>query len=122
MPRLAIVGLLLAAISTSAQEQPKATQSYDVKKCAPKVIRKAPFKPGPIHFREGEKFSSSPIISFQILESGEVANAKLKRSSGVADIDSFALRSIKGTKYISRPGCGIIESDAVITVDFTAND
>jgi len=41
----------------------------------------------------------------------------LKRSSGVADIDEDALNWIQSTRYNPRPGCGVIESQASVTVD-----
>jgi len=55
---------------------------------------------------------------FEILESGEVSNIRLKRSSGIADIDAYALNSVRRMKYNSRPGCGIVDSEAGVTVDF----
>jgi len=68
--------------------------------------------------RKGEKATGlDPLITFQILESGEVTNVRLKRSSGVADIDEDALNWIQSTRYNRRPGCGVIESQASVTVD-----
>jgi len=60
----------------------------------------------------------SPLIAFQIAESGEVINAHVKRSSGIRDIDDSALNSIQSTKYSARPGCPLIESEADVIIDF----
>lgn len=71
-----------------------------------------------IHFREGEKYKNIPLIAYQILESGQVAQALVKRSSGVADIDKYALESVRKLKFNKRSGCPIVDSQAGITVDF----
>jgi TonB family protein len=102
----------------TAQEKAGIGQNYDVKRCAPRVVsypkisRNGPFKTG-----KGEKWTNAPTIGFEILESGGVANAQIKGSSGVRNIDAYALDSIKGTKYNGRPECGVVESEASVTVD-----
>jgi len=55
---------------------------------------------------------------FEILESGEIVHATLKRSSGVAEVDNYALKSAQALKFNKRPGCGVIESNIDITIDF----
>ncbi len=59
-----------------------------------------------------------PLVSLEILESGEVGNVRLKHSSGFASIDKYALDWVKGTKYNNRPGCEVIETVADVTIDF----
>ncbi|PYU39719.1 MAG: hypothetical protein DMG54_25870 [Acidobacteria bacterium] len=67
----------------------------------------------------GKPTKQTPVISFEVLESGEIQNAVVCRSSEIADIDNYALTSIKTARYNSRPpGCGIIESQATVDVDF----
>jgi hypothetical protein len=69
--------------------------------------------------RKGEKSTGySPIVAFEILASGDVADPFLKRSSGFANVDNFALTWIGKTKYNKRPGCGVIETQAVVTIDW----
>lgn len=58
----------------------------------------------------------TPLISFQILESGKVANARVKRSSGFAKVDRYALESIRNTTYRARPVCGVIETTADVLI------
>ena len=70
------------------------------------------------HFRKGEKYKNSPVVAYEILESGEIAHAILKRSSGVAEVDSYPLKWVQGLKFNKRPGCGVIESTADVTIDF----
>jgi len=123
---LAIKTLLLLAVSTiavTAQQKPKEALSAEAKKCAPKITKKVTsgVKPPPFQLRKGEKSTGySPLITYEILESGEVSNTKLKRSSGISDIDNAALDSVKRMKYNRRPGCGTVDSEATVTVDLDA--
>ena len=108
----------------AAQEKPQADQKYDVKRCTPKLVSHAPSpRQESIHTRPGEKSTGfSPIIAYQILDTGEVTHAYVKRSSGIADIDTHALTWIRGTKYNPRPGCGVIESQAGVSIDWRSAD
>ena len=119
MRRLAISAvfpLLLLNLSVGVAQEPRKDQpKYDVKTCKPKVVSKRPIsEPKTIQVRKGEKATRYPqVIAFEILESGEVVNARVTRSSGIADRDAFALNSIRGWKFDSRPGCGTVETEAV---------
>src|SRR6266700_2753803 len=97
-PAIAAVVLLATMIPTvAAQEKPSSDQKYDVKRCTPKVVSHAPSpKQDSIRTRLGEKSTGfSPIIAFQILDTGEVTQAHVKRSSGIADFDTHALNWIR---------------------------
>ena len=73
--------------------------------------------PGKIAAAKGEKgIKAAPIVTFEILESGEVVNARIQRSSGMADLDRKALSWIRAARYNSRPGCGVIESTTSVIV------
>jgi|ERR1700690_2021055 len=127
MGLLAISASILLAVmvpTVAAQEKPLTDQKYDIKRCAPKIVSHAQHpKQESIHTRPGEKPTGfSPIIAFQILDTGEVTQAHVKRSSGTADIDTYALNSIRGTKYNRRSGCGVIESQAVVSIDWRSAD
>ena len=50
--------------------------------------------------------------------SGEVANAHVERSSGIPDLDTYALSGIQRTKYNRRPGCGPVHSEATALIHF----
>jgi TonB family protein len=97
--------------SLFSQEAQPSVPKYDVKRFAPKLMNRKPFSPPKrIQPRKGEKATGySPVIAFQILESGEVVNARLKRRSGLADRDANALDNIRNWKFNARPGCGTIE-------------
>jgi outer membrane biosynthesis protein TonB len=57
-------------------------------------------------------------VIFQIAESGELANIRLKRGSGFKDIDDLALRLIKSGKFNRRLGCPVIDVEKGEMVDF----
>ena len=115
-----IVPLLVAsAVIGASQHQTKSEKEY-VRRCAPKLIsRPAHAKSPEFKFREGEKYKHSPIVAFEILESGEIAHSWLKRGSGVADLDKYAMQWVREFKYNKRPGCGVVESEVGVTIDFT---
>jgi TonB family protein len=94
--------------------------TYDWNRCALKVVCHGSPANRTIRMHTGEKSTKqTPVISFEVLESGEIRNAAVHRSSGIADIDNYALAGVRAMKYSERPpGCGIIESQAVVNVDF----
>jgi len=93
--------------------------SYDWNRCALDIKGHASPAHGSIHTRPGEKYQNTPVIRVEVLESGEIRNAIVDRSSGVADIDNYALSSIKNMRYKERPaGCGALENQATVNVDF----
>lgn len=123
---LRFVCTLVVVVITSAlaaQEAQKANEDY-IKRCTPKVVKRAPLQNeekagGP---QKGEKPTKyPPVIAFQILESGQVVNARVKRSSGFHFVDNYALNRIKGIQYNSRPGCGVIDSEATASIDWTSD-
>src|SRR6267143_112420 len=114
MRLLSIAAVLLASVSGlgAAQDKPTPDGKYDVQRCAPKVLSPARQRKTFRRFvRKGEKRTGyAPIIAFEILESGDVANTAVKRSSGFANVDNYALTWVRETKYSKRPGCGVIET------------
>jgi hypothetical protein len=127
MGSLAIAAaILLAAMipTAAALEKSLPDQKYDVKRCTPKVVRHAPRpKQKSIHSRSrGKATGFSPIIAFQILDTGEVTQAYVKRSSGIADIDTYALNWIQETNYNTRSGCGVIETQAGVSTHWLSAD
>jgi TonB family protein len=112
----AVFLLLLSNLRVGVGQQPRKDEpKYDVRRCKLKVVSKKPVsEPKTIQVRKGENAAHyPPVIAFEILESGEVVNARVKRSSGIADRDAYALNSIRGWKFNSRPGCGTVETEAV---------
>jgi TonB family protein len=120
-----IAALALFAVNppiATSQDKPEKTnedQKRLIKRCNPVVVKKAKPQGKTIQVREGEKSTGfTPLIAFQIAESGEVINAHVKRSSGIRDIDDSALNSVKSTKYNARPGCPVIDNEADVLIDF----
>lgn len=119
VPRFATIALLLVNSVLGWTQNPKPSEKpYDTKRCTPRIIRQGDLpKNMGVFVQKGEKATGyTPLISFQILESGKVANARVKRSSGFAKVDKYALESIQGTRYNARPGCGVIERTADILI------
>jgi len=122
-----IAALVLFAVNPpigTSQEKPEKTnedQKRLIKRCNPVIVKKPRLHVKTFQVREGEKSKGfTPLIAFQIAESGEVINARVKRSSGIRDIDDSALRWIQSAKYRARPGCPIIETESIVMIDFSA--
>jgi TonB family protein len=116
-------GLLIGQVNAIPPQKKPEKQDADrsdlAKRCNPTLVKSGSPKGKSIQVRDGEKSSGfTPIISFEILETGKVNNARVKRSSGIRDIDYYALASIRSQRYNSRPGCPVIETDADVMIDF----
>jgi TonB family protein len=116
-----VITALLVAVSTAfaaAQDKTKPEGKYDAQRCGPKLVSRGSGKSPELHFRKEETYNNSPVVAFEILESGEITHAVLKRSSGVTEVDNYALKSVQELKFNKRPRCGVIESNLDITIDF----
>ncbi|MGA9980814.1 MAG: TonB family protein [Candidatus Sulfotelmatobacter sp.] len=60
------------------------------------------------------------MVAFDVDESGTIRNARIKRSSGSRAADRLALAEVSRWKYKPMPGCGILEQEASVTIDFSA--
>ena len=119
MRHFAIASLLLVvSVFSTAQDKAKPKSDYDIQRCAPKLIGKSSGKSPEFHSHEGEAYRHSPVVAYEILESGEIAHPILKRSSGVAEVDNYALKWARELKFNKRLGCGVVESSMDITIDF----
>ena len=116
--KIATIVLLLISAVSIAQETKKPELDDAVKRCVPKLVsRLAIPKTLKLTFKQGEKPTGhTPLIAFDILESGDVANARVEGSSGFVSVDEYALRGVRGMKYNSRPGCGTVESKATVLI------
>jgi TonB family protein len=87
--------------------------------CA-KIIRiHGSFPKGPFKTLLGETYKRSPTVKFLIQENGAVSNSTITRSTGVADIDKKFLDAVAKWKYKPRPsGCGVIENEMTVTIDW----
>jgi len=109
---------VLCVLTVVAQGKP--APKDDAKHCMLKLVSQPRLsKQNTIRTREGEKSTRlSPLITFEMLESGEVTNARVKRSSGIADVDAHALSWVRSATYNKRPGCGVIDSEASVQIHF----
>jgi TonB family protein len=111
------VGVMHEARSQDKRDHPDADAQQLARRCNPVIVRKPKLKRRSIQFREGEKSTGyPPNIAFQVAASGEVLNAHVKRSSGIRDVDNSALSFIQSWRYNSRPGCPVIDSEAVVLI------
>jgi TonB family protein len=97
------------------------TASQQKAKCTPQVVR--PAKSNHLQPKSDTSFEGykrSPIVVFDIDESGATQHAKIKRSSGSAAGHELALNWVRHLKYKPLPGCGILGSEATVIIDFTA--
>jgi len=101
------------------RDHPDADAQQLANHCNPVIVRKPKLKRRSIHVRDGEKSAGyTPIIAFQIAESGKVIGPHVKRSSGIRDIDDVGLNFVRSRKYNPRPGCPVIDSEEDVMVDF----
>jgi len=110
--------ILCVGLSSAAAQEDEPAPLYDAKRCAPKIV-KQPFlqQQSTIRKRKGEHATRFTLqVAFEILESGEVTNARVKRSSGIAEKDAVALNWVRSARYNKRPGCGVIDSQASVLV------
>jgi TonB family protein len=119
---LACMALLTVAVTVTAQDGRPPAKKYDSKRCTPKVEKQQSLpKNVTVRTRKDEKATGyPPLISFLIMESGRVAHARVKRSSGFAEIDRYALEWIRGKKYNTRSGCGVIATEADVLIHWTS--
>jgi len=91
---------------------------FDAKRCRPEVEKSPPLpKTRGIQVREWEKpTGDTPLISYEILESGETGNTSVKRSSGYWEIDQMAVEWVHNMRYNRRPGCGAIDSEIAVSI------
>jgi hypothetical protein len=94
-----------------------------IARCKTRIVKKD-LLPQPKDWQWGkdEKYRGAPVTSYNIQEDGSIANAKLKRGSGVRGIDEYALNIVKGRKYEAVPGCPGVESTETVIIDFQAKN
>ena len=115
----AVVPIVLMPTRISPQAKPASAPKSGAADCALRVVRQPTSPNHEVRRHQGEKATGyAPIVTFEILESGEVRNARIKRSSGMANVDALALDWVRSAQYGMRPGCGVITSDASVDIDF----
>src|SRR5260370_33900685 len=114
-----LVGGVTASLPQGKPGKSTADREDLAKRCAPVIIKRSKAKQKSVRVREGEKSTGfSPLIAFQLVESGEVINAHLKRSSRIRDIDDSALHSIQSTKSSAHACSPVIETKTTVIINF----
>ena len=110
---LALIGITSVVHSQSAPPKPTLR--------TPKLIHSRA-KSADIRARTNSHFEGYKcplIVAFDVDEQGTVHNSKIKRSSGSRAADDLTLNWAHHLKYKPRAGCGTLESQAVVIIDFT---
>jgi TonB family protein len=115
--KIVILSLALGAVAFGSQ--PGSDQNV---RCHPQVIPPASnspvLRPKPGSNLNGYK--RSPIVTFDVDESGALHQVKIKRSSGSRTLDDLALSEVRRWRFQPLPGCGNLQSEALITIDFSS--
>ncbi len=111
-------GLLTSASQDKTEKRDTDAKTF-AKRCNPKIVKKVELKRKTIKVREGEKATGfTPLVTFQISDSGDVIREHLKRSSGFRDVDEAAIEFVNSARYNARPGCPVIENEASVNIDY----
>lgn len=95
----------------------KTPAAYDFERCPVKIIKNG--TSAALKIPPGSVIKNTPVVGFEVLESGTIRNAVLSRSSGLAEIDQYALETTRSIRFASRPsGCGVIAESMSLTIDF----
>lgn len=63
------------------------------------------------------KFNRFPVVDFSFGEDGKPFDVKVTKSTGSREVDDLVVRQVKGWKFASFPGCGVIISSMKIIID-----
>jgi TonB family protein len=90
-----------------------------IRPCGAQPLQTGMLKPMPKWNQDASKvLSHYPIVSFTVGERGEVSNIKLRRSSGIREIDEWVVDSMRKWRYKPTPGCDEIESKVEFSIHF----
>jgi len=115
--RIIILSAAFAGIALGTQ-----SDSDRNTRCRPQLLAPASSSPG-LRLKSGttfEGYKRSPIVTFEIDESGTVSRTKIKRNSGSRSADQLALAEVRQWKFKPLSGCGIVKSEALVTIDFSS--
>lgn len=59
--------------------------------------------------QKGEKYRRPPMVTYEVLENGDVRNLRLVRHSDIKELDEKLLSIASQWKYQTRPGCGVVK-------------
>jgi TonB family protein len=115
--RIVILSMVFTAIALGAQSDSDRSARCGLQLIAPVS---SPSGLRPKSSTTFEDFKRTPIVIFEVDESGTVSRAKIKRRSGSRSADQLALAEIHQWKFKAMSGCGIVQSEAMVTIDFSS--
>ena len=86
--------------------------------CKPTLVHRPQLKFPDDLIQTGETYRNTPVLRVDIEEDGAIVNAQLIQASGIKRLDALLLQNIGQWKYSARPGCGVVQSNIAITVDW----
>lgn len=104
--------------STAVETAPLRKQSGE---CELKLVSRPHLKFPDNLIQPGESYRATPVLRADIQESGNLTNAQILTGSGIKKLDVVLLNNVREWKYTPRPGCGLVQSNIAVTVDWTAN-
>ena len=112
-------GLVILALGVSLPVSLAQTPENQLSaSCATMLRVRGRFPNGPFKFLPNEKYRGGPLVRFDVGEDGLVANVRIARSSGIADIDKKTVNAVAAWRYKPRPGCPVIEIEMGVTIDW----
>jgi TonB family protein len=88
--------------------------------CKPRLVHRPHINFPDNLIRTGETYRSTPVLRMDIEEGGGITNAEVIQDSGIKRLDALLLQNVKQWKFAARPGCGVVQSNVAITIDWTA--
>lgn len=102
--------------STTVETSPLRKQSAN---CKLKLSRRPRPKFPDNLIQSGETYNNTPVLKVDIEEDGTVTNPELIQQSGIKGLDALLLRNVTQWKFEPRPGCGVVQSNIAINIDWT---
>jgi len=91
-------------------------------KCAVKILKRLDVKFPDNLIHSGESYNGAPVLRINIEENGETSHIQLLQPSGIRRLDAMLVSNVRQWKYAPRPGCGIVEANVVVNIDWVAAD
>lgn len=97
------VGMSILMLAASAPAQANQTKPD----CEPLVLQSGSATMGDVTPQPGEKYRRPPMVAYDVLEDGSVANVRIVRKSGIRELDGKLYAAALQWKYQARPGCKV---------------
>lgn len=102
--------------STAVETAPLRKQTGN---CALRLLHRPELKFGDDLIQTGEPYRNTPVLRVDIEEDGAITSPKVIQPSEIKRLDARLLQNVSRWKYAARPGCGVVQSNIAITIDWT---